>query len=360
MIFEYNDPMHRTRDSAVSAALGAALLFGASTPLAKLLLAETRPWMLAGLLYLGSGCGLWLLRRTRGTPPARLSAAEWRWLAGAIAAGGVLAPVLLMAGLTRMAAAPVSLLLNAEGVLTALLAWFAFSEHVDTRIAIGMGAIVAGAGVLGWPVGGALTGAAAWPALAVLGACLGWAVDNNLTRKVALADATWIAMIKGLAAGVTNLLLALGLGAPLPAPADVAGASVVGFLCYGTSLSLFVRALRDLGTARTGAYFSVAPFFGALLSLVLLGEPVTPSLLAGGLLMGVGVYLHVTEEHVHEHAHDSIEHEHEHVHGDGDDHHHHPGEEPTPPGTRHRHPHRHEALSHTHGHYPDAHHQHLH
>lgn len=197
-----------------------------------------------------------------------------------------------MFGLARMPASGASLLLNAEGVFTALLAWFAFRENFDRRIAIGMLAIVAGAAVLSWP--GEARFGDAWPALAVLGACLAWGIDNNLTRKVALNDATWIAAVKGLAAGAVNLLLALWVGSALPAAPTLAGGLVLGLAAYGISLALFVVGLRHLGTARTGAYFSVAPFFGAVLAVLGLGEPVATGLLVAGGLMALGVWLHLT------------------------------------------------------------------
>lgn len=343
------------RQPGVAAALGAALLFGAGTPLAKLLLAQASPWLLAGLLYLGSGLGLGAVRRLRRAPAVQLSRAEWPWLAGAVLAGGVVGPVLLMLGLTRMPASGASLLLNAEGVFTALLAWLAFRENVDRRIALGMTAIALGAVVLSWP--GQARFAGAWPALAVLGACLAWAVDNNLTRKVSLADASWIASVKGLAAGSINLALAFGLGAAtLPRAPIVAASLLVGFLAYGVSLTWFVLGLRHLGTARTGAYFSIAPFFGAVLA-VALGEPVTAPLLLAGALMAVGIWLHLTERHSHEHTHEPLAHEHMHVH---DAHHRHRHDPPVPPGTRHSHWHQHEALTHTHPHFPDVHHRHKH
>jgi drug/metabolite transporter (DMT)-like permease len=342
----------------VLASLAAALLFGAGTPLAKLLLAQASPWLLAALLYLGSGLGLALLRRLRRAPPVTLPAGEIRWLAGAVLAGGVAGPVLLMMGLAGMPAAGASLLLNAEGVFTALLAWFVFRENFDRRVALGMAAIVAGGLVLSWP------GQASWPSLQptllVTGACLAWGIDNNLTRKVSLSDASWIAMVKGLAAGATNLVLALLLGASWPSLPIVLAAGVVGFASYGASLALFVVGLRELGTARTGAYFSVAPFFGAVLAITLLGEPASVPLLAAGALMAVGVALHLSERHEHRHAHEPMEHTHEHVHGAGDRHHDHVHEPPMPPGTRHSHAHRHPALEHSHPHYPDAHHRHEH
>ena len=344
-----------TLNPGVAAALGAALLFGASTPLAKLLLGGVDPWLLAGLLYLGSGIGLAFLLVLSGRKRARLARGEWGWLAGAVLSGGVIGPVLLMWGLSRMAASSAALLLNAEAVFTALLAWFIFRENFDRRIALGMGLIVAGAVVLSWP-GEAGFGAAA-PALAVVGACLAWALDNNLTRKVALADARFIAMVKGLAAGATNTTLALALGALVPAISIAAMAGLLGFAGYGISLALFVRALRDLGTARTGAYFSTAPFAGALLGLALLREPVTYELVAASVLMAWGVWLHLTERHAHLHAHEPVEHSHEHEH---DEHHRHEHPEPAAPGVRHTHRHRHEPMTHSHAHYPDSHHRHEH
>jgi drug/metabolite transporter (DMT)-like permease len=350
----------KLNDSGIPAALAAAVLFGAGTPLAKLLLEHAGPWLLAALLYLGSGLGLWLLRQVRQSPTTQLARGDWLWLAGAVATGGVAGPVLLMTGLTVMPASGAALLLNAEGVFTALLAWFVFKENFDRRIALGMIAIVAGAVVLSWPAEGTVEFASLWPALAVLGACLAWAIDNNLTRKVALSDASWIAMVKGLAAGATNLVVAVSLGAAWPGAAPVLGAALVGFFSYGTSLTLFVVALRHLGTARTGAYFSVAPFFGALMALALLHEPVTVALLLGGTLMAVGVALHLTERHVHEHMHEPLEHTHAHAHGAGDEHHMHEHGEPVPAGTRHSHQHRHHRIKHAHPHFPDAHHQHLH
>jgi len=342
------------RKPGVLAALGAAALFGAGTPLAKAVLHTVDPWLLAGLLYLGSGAGLLAWRGLTSAPAARLPEAEVPWLAGAILAGGVVAPVLLMLGLQRLPASESSLLLNAEGVFTALLAWFAFRENFDRRIALGMLAIVAGAAVLSWQPGAAA--AVAWPALAVLGACLAWALDNNLTRKVSLTDATWIACVKGLAAGAVNLVLAFALGAS-PPPALAAGEGMaIGLVSYGISLSLFVVALRPLGTARPAAYFSIAPFFGALLA-VAMGEGVTLRLFAAGALMAAGVVLHLRERHEHEHTHDPTEHEHTHEH---DEHHAHSHDPPVPLGTLHSHRHRHEPLTHAHPHYPDAHHRHDH
>jgi len=338
----------------VVAALGAALLFGAGTPLAKSLLDSVDPWLLAGLLYLGSGIGLTIYRRLRNAPAVRLAWNEIPWFAGAILSGGIIAPVLLMVGLKGMPASGASLLLNAESVFTTLLAWFAFKENFDRRIALGMLAILAGALFLSVSGETRITGL--WPALAVLGACFAWGVDNNLTRKVSLTDAAWIASVKGWVSGSVNLALAFSLNAAMPAALNITGAMLIGFFAYGVSLALFVVGLRHLGTARTGAYFSVAPFFGALLAL-LMGEPVTLPLLVAGVLMAIGTWLHLTERHEHNHAHEVMEHNHEHVH---DEHHQHRHEPLLPPGTQHSHKHQHEPLSHTHPHFPDTHHRHNH
>lgn len=342
------------RQPGVLAALGAAVLFGAGTPVAKQLLAQVSPWMLAGLLYLGSGIGLTLYRGLRRAPRVTLSRAEVLWFAGAIAAGGIVGPVLLMIGLSGMPASGASLLLNAEAVFTALLAWFAFKENFDRRIALGMGAIVLGAVVISWP------GEARFydirPVLAILGACFAWGIDNNLTRKVSLSDATWIAAVKGTVSGIVNLGLALMLGASLPPLPSTAAAMLVGLLAYGVSLALFVASLRHLGTARTGAYFSIAPFFGAVLA-VLMGEPISIQLIIAGVLMAVGTWAHLTEHHEHTHTHGWMTHDHEHEH---DEHHSHDHDHPVQPGIRHGHVHTHSHLTHSHRHFPEAHHRHDH
>lgn len=239
-----------------------------------------------------------------------------------------------------------------------MLAWFAFRENFDRRVALGMGAIVAGAVVLSWPTGSSTAAQVGsfWPALAVLGACLAWAIDNNLTRKVSLNDAMWIASVKGLVAGAVNLVLAVVIGSSLPSWPAVAEAMTLGFLAYGISLTLFVVSLRHLGTARTGAYFSVAPFLGALLAVVWLGESVDPKLAAAGVLMGIGVWLHLSEQHLHEHAHGPMEHDHEHEH---DAHHQHDHASGTA-AAKHAHPHGHTPMTHRHDHFPDEHHRHRH
>lgn len=351
-------PARGLRNVGVQAALLAAVLFGASAPVAKLLLGEVSPWLLAGLLYVGAGGGMAVWRLVRRAPRVRLPRREVPWLVGAVAAGGVAGPVLLMLGLSSMPASGASLLLNAEGVLTAVIAWVVFREPADRRVVLGMAAIVAGAVVIAVPSGRAEV-TSAWPALAILAACACWALDNNLTRKVSLSDATWLVMVKGAVAGPTNLVVALLLGAHLPSVPATAAAMGLGFVSYGLSLVLFIVGLRHVGTARAGAYFSVAPFFGAVLA-VTLGDRVTWQLLVAGALMAVGTWLHLSEDHGHEHTHEAITHEHWHTHDDGHHDHVHAAGEVVPAGVRHRHVHTHEPTTHTHEHYPDAHHRHEH
>ena len=349
----------------VAYALAAAALFGASTPFAKLLTGDVAPIALAGLLYLGSGLGLgsclaWRrIARTEAPPAgAGLGRQELPWLAGAIVAGGVCAPVLLMTGLERVPAATASLLLNLEGVLTAALAWFVFKENYDRRIVLGM-ALIVGAGVLLSFEAGGVPGFAPG-ALAIVAACLCWAIDNNLTRKVAAADAMQIVALKGLAAGTVNLSIAVATGAPLPGLGAALAAGVVGFCGYGLSLVLFVIALRHLGTARTGAYFSAAPFAGVAVSLWLLRETPALSFWLATALMAAGLWLHLSERHRHAHVHEALEHSHSHRHGAADDHHRHEHAFPWEADRTHVHRHRHQPQRHTHEHYPDLHHRHPH
>ena len=343
----------------IAAALGAAVLFGLSTPIAKVLLGDMPPLLLAGILYLGSGLGLGVVLAVRAMLQGPTSiiwphGTDLIWLLGAIAFGGAVGPYLLMYGLQMTDSASASLVLNLEGVFTALLAWFAFKENFDRQIAAGMALIVAGGVVLS--TSSAIRTGDVFGPLAIAGACLAWAVDNNLTRKVAINDAMLIACVKGLVAGSISIGLALSSGAHLPAAAAILRAGLLGFAGYGVSLTLFVIALRNLGSARTGAYFSLAPFIGAALA-VALGAPVTGTLIVAGLCMGAGVWLHITEHHAHWHRHSYDEHEHWHVH---DEHHRHVHPDGTRGGDAHSHVHVHEPIEHAHPHYPDVHHQHEH
>ena len=268
--------------------------------------------------------------------------------------GGVLGPLLLLYGLRLTDAASASLLLNLEAVFTLLLAWIAFREHADRRLFLGAVAIVAGALVLSWQ-GGA--GKLSWGALLIALACLSWGIDNNLTRRISAVDPFVLTAIKGGAAGSANTALAFGTGASLPHATGVAAAMALGFVSYGLGLVLFIVALRHLGTARTGAYYGTAPFIGAIVATIILGTPLTAPILAAGLLMALGAWLHLSERHTHDHTHETMEHVHRHVH---DAHHQHEHGADDPPGEPHSHPHRHGPLTHVHPHWPDLHHQHRH
>jgi drug/metabolite transporter (DMT)-like permease len=344
--------------SGILLALLSAVLFGASTPFAKLLLGSVDPWTMAGLLYLGAGLGLAVMHLSRaalGLPAieAPLRRADFGWLALGVLAGGVLGPLFLMFGLARTDAATASLLLNLEGLATMSIAWIVFRENVDRRLLAGTFAILAGAALLSWQGKASFQ----WGAALIASACLCWGIDNNLTRKLSSADPVQVAMLKGLVAGAINFLIAAAGGGGLPHAGVILAAGVVGFLGYGVSLALFVLALRHLGTARTGAYFSLAPFVGAVLAVLMLGEPPSVTLLIAGCLMGFGLWLHVSESHEHEHAHEGMEHEHRHRH---DEHHQHEHGPDAPLGEPHTHWHRHAPLVHRHPHYPDLHHRHGH
>lgn len=357
---------HNNNFKGVFLAAGAAALFGMSTPLAKLLEQEIAPVMLASLFYLGTGIGFALLSAVSSASKKQskvllLSLADLPSLVVVITAGGIIAPACLMLGLNHSNAASASLLLNLEAVLTALIAWIYFHENCDRKIILGMIAITAGGGVLSFS--GALP-ANILGSLLITVACLGWAIDNNFTRKIAAADTKQIATVKGLVAGLVNLLIALALGEKLPSSGILSAALLLGFVGYGLSLVFYIMALRDLGNARTSAYFATAPFLGALLSLLVFHEAITIQLVLAAVLMGAGVYLHISEQHEHTHSHEELEHEHEHLHDLHHNHEHASGAEPThrKDGSEipHTHKHRHKALKHSHVHYPDMHHRHEH
>ena len=346
----------------VTYALVAAALFGASTPLARSLVGTIDPLWLAGLLYAGSGFGLLLVLAVRyygGAGEHRRAMAIARgdvgWLAATAISGGVVAPVLFTFGLRDTSGAAASLLLNLETVLTVAIAWFVFREHRNVRVVTGMVFIVVACGALGGDGGG--IGRLDRGALLIALACLFWALDNNLTRKVAANDAMVVAATKGITGGIVNLCLAALLAGSAPPPAPALAAGVVGLLGYGVSLMLFVLALRELGVARASAYFATAPFMGVAVAFGMLGERPGPAFWVALPLMAIGIWLHLSERHGHAHGHECLVHEHPHRH---DEHHRHvhrfawDGNEP------HAHPHEHEPMAHTHPHFPDLHHRHGH
>lgn len=340
--------------------LAAAALFGLSAPIAKLLLGEISPVLLAGLLYLGAAVGLWLHRTIVGpTNEAALTRADLPKLAIVVLSGGMLAPVLMLLGLARVSALAGSLLLNLEAAFTVLLAVLVFGEHLGRRAAIAVVLIVSGALVLELdPRDSGELGADTLGILLLAGACACWALDNNLTQRLSLKDPFAIVRSKTLVAGLANTTLGyLVEGPPQASPAFVLGALLLGSLSYGASVVLDAFALRAVGAAREAAYFATAPFVGVVAAVVLLGESLGVADVIAISAMLAGVVFLLRERHGHEHAHEALEHEHLHEH---DDHHRHDHDLGDPPDEPHSHVHRHVPLVHDHPHVPDAHHRHAH
>ncbi len=342
--------------AASGAALGlaSAALFGASTPVAKLLVPGTGPLVFAGLLYAGAGLGLVAARAfRRGGAEAPIRRSDLPVLAAAIVSGGIVGPLLLVLGLARLSGLTASLLLNLEAPCTIALAVLFLGERLSRREALGAGAVVAGAAILSWapgplevdPVGAAC----------VAGACVAWAIDSNLNQRLSLRDPVAVARAKALFAGPFNVALGLAVGERLPSLARTGAALVTGSLGYGASVVLFLLAVRSLGAARQAAYFATAPFVGAALAIPLLGERPLPVHLAAGGLMALGTVVMARSRHAHAHVHEPVEHEHAHVH---DAHHAHAHDGPV--AEPHSHVHRHERLAHDHPHLPDVHHRHEH
>lgn len=343
----------------IGQALLAAILFGASAPLAKALLGEIEPIPLAAFLYLGSGMGLLLMKiiesalQPNTQKEANLKKSDLAWLAGAILAGGVAAPITLMFSLKNTPAATASLLLNFEGVATTLLAALAFKESISSHAWRAMGLITTAGIVLSINLNGGWGFSAG--ALGIMGACLLWGMDNNLTRMISAKDPITIVTIKGLAAGIFSLILVLALGSKLPTLGIIAGAMGLGFISYGLSIVLFIHAMRNLGAGRTSALFGVAPLAGMLLSFLIFKEFPSWMFIIGLALMVIGTLVLVREEHEHGHVHERMVHEHAHTH---DDHHNHEHHELSK--EKHSHEHQHESLVHEHDHLPDLHHRHGH
>lgn len=347
----------RSRSRATSGAasgLAAAALFGASTPVAKLLVPGTGPLTLAGLLYLGAGLGLLAaapFRRRDVEAPIRRT--DLPVLASMIVAGGVIGPVLLVVGLARLSGAAASLLLNLEAPFTVALALWMLGERLSRSEALGAAAVILGAAAL--TAGPSAIAVDPLGVLCIAGACAAWALDNNLSQRVAIRDPVAVARAKALTAGAFNVALGIAVGERFPSAAHVGGALGTGALGYGASIVLHLLAVRSLGAARQAAYFATAPFIGALVAMPVLGERLTAAHLASGALMGFGIAAIVRAHHAHTHVHEPEEHEHAHVH---DEHHRHAHEDAV--AEPHSHLHRHAPLFHDHPHLPDPHHRHGH
>jgi len=335
-------------------ALLAALFFGASAPLSKLLLIDVPPVLMAAFLYLGSGTGLSLVklsqRLTSHQKEAGIRRPDVKWLAGAIISGGIAAPIVLMISLQNTPASTVSLLLNFEGVATTLIALFFFRESISRRalaaiFVITMASIFLStnfAGGFGFSLG----------ASGVLLACVLWGVDNNFTRNISAKDPLTIVSWKGLVAGSFSLFLGLLLGQQLPALTSILSILLLGFISYGLSTMLFIYSMRGLGAARTSALYGTAPLAGVLLSFIIFKDPLTVLFIIATILMAAGALLLANEEHAHFHIHMPVVHEHRHNHDEFHEH--------DETAFVHSHEHEHPRTEHEHGHMPDIHHRHGH
>ncbi|GFO66101.1 DMT family transporter [Geomonas paludis] len=335
-----------------------AALFGVSPVFCKLLIGDMSPALLAGLLYLGSGLGLQALllsRRKSTRAELRLLSQEHRLkLVGAVIAGGIVAPLCLAFGIKYGTASEVSLLLNLETVATTLIAWLVFREYIGPYVWTGKVLILVGAALVVLRAEGGLSFSLS--GLLVVIACVFWGIDNNLTRDVDEISSTVLASVKGLAAGLFSIVLALVFSTGAATPAQIAGALGVGAMSYGVSLVLFVEALRQIGAARTATFFAVGPFFGTLLSVALLGERPPAAYWVATVLMLAGILLLYVEVHGHRHTHEELAHAHPHRHDEHHEHEHPEGEE----GEPHDHFHVHRPVTHSHVHWPDQHHRHEH
>lgn len=352
--------MQNPRRYSMFQALLAALLFGASAPLAKLLLGVIDPIPMASFLYLGSGIGLLLyrfimrLQKKQMDVEAKIDKSEFKWLIGAVLTGGVLAPIVLMFSLRNTPASTASMLLNFESVATTLIAFIVFKESIGKRIWLAVALITSASILLSWDFKGE------WGlsigALGVLLACTLWGIDNNFTRNISAKDPFITVTIKGIGAGMFSMFLAILTRNHFPSFPIILGAMLLGFLSYGLSIVLFILAMRNLGASRTSAFFGTAPFVGTLLSFLLFREVPNVFFYFALPIMIVGTIFILKENHEHKHQHQRSEHEHRHKH---DEHHQHYHEGSTE-DLEHSHFHVHEEFEHSHSHTPDFHHRHAH
>lgn len=344
-------------------ALLAALLFGASAPLSKILLGSIEPVPLASFLYIGSGTGLLLIQvlnrivRKNINVEASLTQKDVPWLIGAILFGGVIAPIILMYSLRITPASTSSMLLNFEGVATTIIAAVFFKESIGKKVWIAVLLITSASILLSWDFSnkwGLSIGA-----LGIIFACLCWGIDNNFTRNISSKNPFSIVAIKGLAAGLFSLFLSIMLGSSIPPFKVILSAMFLGCFSYGFSIVLFVLAMRNMGSARTSAFFGTAPFIGTILSFLLYNEKPNVFFIAALPVMIIGAVLLLREEHSHRHLHEYTVHEHKHIHIDS--HHYHTHEDDmAQEDISHSHIHTHEAMEHEHSHMPDIYHRHKH
>ena len=297
-------------------ALASAIAFGATTPFVQRFGRGVGPFATAALLYGGAALFSAVPRPGRERPALR--ATDLRRLIAVALLGALVAPVALAWGLQRTSGVHASLLLNLEAVFTVLLARALWAEPIGTRVGVALLAMTAGGALLvaAGASGPFSTGAGGWGGLAVVVATLAWAADNTVGRPLADRSPTRVVFAKGALGATASLALALGFHEPWPTAPATAALGICGAVGYGASLSLYLRAQRSIGAARTGSVFAVAPFVGAAIAWALGQGAVGPSTFAAGALFAVGLWLHLTEGHQHEHTHEAVEHDHAHSHDD--------------------------------------------
>ncbi len=343
----------------IAVVIVSAALFGISAPLAKSLVEGMPSTELAGLLYLGAFLGLGVfagLRRLAGAKRSYepIARKDVKWLIGSIVSGGIVAPILMVTGLTLISGFTASLLLNLEGVFTALLAVTLFHQREGKRLWAALLIMTLASVLLTYdPMNGIFR---IEGSLFLIGAMLFWGLDNNLTQKISGKDPVQITMTKGAVAGSSSIAITFLIGSQMVIGNGVVFALILGAFSYGVSLVLFIMALARLGSARTAALFAIGPFIGAAASIPLLGEPLEWLMLPAAIMMAIAVWLITREHHVHEHRHPAETHAHPHGHDDPHHRHHPDGAA----GETHSHTHTHEETVHSHAHWPDTSHQHEH
>lgn len=346
------------RTKAIISALTAALLYGIQVPFSKLLEEKLDTLYLAAFLYLGAGIGMMAVRAVelRASPQRKEASLGRKDLPFVILMIllDIAAPILLLMGLRLSSAGTVSLLGNFEIAATAVLAMLIFHEAVGKRLWIAIALISLASMILSV---GDLSAVRMSPgSLLVVLACAVWGLENNCTRKLSGKSPMQIVILKGCGSGSGALILALVFGKASGSVQYILLAAVLGFVAYGMSIYFYVKAQRELGAARTSAFYAAAPFVGVLLSWLVLQEKITWTFLAALLLMIAGTACGISEKHNHMHVHLREVHEHMHSHTDG----HHTHTHDYEVTGEHSHMHTHEEVRHNHPHTPDTHHRHIH
>ena len=313
---------------AILYAFLAAVFYAINVPVSKLLLRSVSPTMMAAFLYLGAGIGIGLLSLLSKKEKAeKLSKEDLPYVLGMIGLD-IAAPIFLMFGLRMASSANASLLSNFEIVATTLIALFVFHEAVSTRLWVAIGFITLSSILLSFE--GAESFRFSYGSLLVLAATVCWGLENNCTRNISSKSTFEIVILKGIFSGLGSLIIALLSGEHFPVVTDLLMVLLLGFVAYGLSIFLYVRAQNVLGAAKTSAYYAVAPFVGALFSFILWKEQLSGRFFAALLVMIVGSVLVVLDtlirHHVHmhthtfTHTHDGSTHTHTISHTHGHDH----------------------------------------